>query len=52
MRISISNHKSILSEVGSTGKIGGIMADMGCKKIAFVTDKIILSLARKQLWIV
>jgi alcohol dehydrogenase class IV len=36
--------KSILSEVGSTAKIGGIMADMGCKKIAFVTDKIILEL--------
>ena len=36
--------KSILSEVGSTGKIGEIMADMGCKKVAFVTDKIILEL--------
>jgi alcohol dehydrogenase class IV len=36
--------KSILSEVGSTAKIGEIMADMGCKKIAFVTDKIILEL--------
>ncbi len=36
--------KSILSEVGSTAKIGEIMADMGCKKVAFVTDKIILEL--------
>jgi len=36
--------KSILSEVGSTSKIGGIMTDMGCKKIAFVTDKVILEL--------
>ncbi|MEO0327106.1 MAG: iron-containing alcohol dehydrogenase [Pseudomonadota bacterium] len=36
--------KSIISEVGSTAKIGGLMADMGCKKIAFVTDKIILEL--------
>ncbi len=36
--------KSIISEVGSTAKIGAIMADMGCKKIAFVTDKIILEL--------
>lgn len=36
--------KSILSEVGSTAKIGGIMADMGCKKVGFVTDKIILEL--------
>ncbi len=36
--------KSILCEVGSTAKIGELMAQMGCKKIAFVTDKIILEL--------
>ena len=36
--------KSIISEVGSTAKIGSLMADMGCQKIAFVTDKIILEL--------
>lgn len=36
--------KSVLSEVGSTAKIGEIMADMGCKKVGFVTDKIILEL--------
>ena len=36
--------KSILSEVGSTAKIGEIMSDMGCKKVAFVTDKMILEL--------
>ena len=35
---------SILSEVGSTEKIGQLMANMGCKKIAFVTDKMILEL--------
>jgi alcohol dehydrogenase class IV len=35
---------SILSEVGSTQKIGQLMADMGCRKIAFVTDKVILDL--------
>ena len=40
--------KSILSEVGSTSKIGGIMDDMGCKKIAFVTDKMILELGLAQ----
>lgn len=40
--------KSIISEVGSTAKIGEIMADMGCKKIAFVTDKIILELGLAQ----
>lgn len=39
---------SILSEVGSTEKIGQIMVDMGCKKIAFVTDKIILDLGLAQ----
>lgn len=35
---------SILSEVGSTEKIGGLMAEMGCKNVAFVTDKMILEL--------
>lgn len=35
---------SILSEVGSTEKIGQLMADMGCKNVAFVTDTIILKL--------
>ncbi|PIB23541.1 alcohol dehydrogenase [Amylibacter kogurei] len=35
---------SILSEVGSTEKIGQLMADMGCKNVAFVTDKMILEL--------
>ena len=40
--------KSIISEVGSTAKIGSIMADMGCRKIAFVTDKIILELGLAQ----
>ncbi|MEM0976080.1 MAG: iron-containing alcohol dehydrogenase [Pseudomonadota bacterium] len=36
--------KSILSEVGSTAKIGELMKDMGVTKVAFVTDKIILDL--------
>ena len=36
--------KSILCEVGATAKIGELMAQMGCKKVAFVTDKIILEL--------
>jgi alcohol dehydrogenase class IV len=35
---------AILSEVGSTEKIGRIMANMGCRKIAFVTDAMILKL--------
>lgn len=36
--------KSILSEVGATAKIGKIMAKSGCKKVAFVTDEMILKL--------
>ncbi len=36
--------KSILCEVGATAKIGNLMAEMGCNKIAFVTDKMILEL--------
>lgn len=40
--------KSILCEVGATEKIGEIMAQMGCRKIAFVTDAIILKLGLAQ----
>lgn len=40
--------KSVLSEVGATSKIGEIMAGMGCRKIGFVTDKIILELGLAQ----
>ncbi len=40
--------KSILCEVGATAKIGELMAQMGCKKVAFVTDKIILELGLAQ----
>ncbi|MEM1317802.1 MAG: iron-containing alcohol dehydrogenase [Pseudomonadota bacterium] len=39
---------NVLSEVGSTAKIGEIMAKQGCKKVAFVTDKIILELGLAQ----
>ena len=35
---------SVLSEVGATAKIGKIMADYGCKRVAFVTDAMILEL--------
>lgn len=41
---SFQTTRSVLSEVGATEKIGGIMSDMGCKKIAFITDQIILDL--------
>ena len=36
--------RSVLYEVGATGKIGGLLADRGCKKVAFVTDAMILEL--------
>ena len=36
--------KSILCEVGATTKIGALMAELGCKKVAFVTDEMILKL--------
>ncbi|MEO1721201.1 MAG: iron-containing alcohol dehydrogenase [Pseudomonadota bacterium] len=35
---------SVLCEVGATAKIGGIMAGLGCRKVAFVTDATILEL--------
>ncbi len=36
--------KSILCEVGATEKIGELISGMGCKKVAFVTDEMILKL--------
>jgi len=42
--LSFQTTRSVLCEVGATEKIGQIMADRGCKKIAFVTDEVILKL--------
>ena len=39
---------SVLSEVGASAKIGGIMAGMGCRKVAFVTDPMIVKLGLGQ----
>jgi alcohol dehydrogenase class IV len=36
--------RSVLCEVGATAKIGEIMATRGCRKVAFVTDAMILKL--------
>lgn len=36
--------KSVLYEPGATGRIGELMSDMGCRKVAFVTDSMILEL--------
>ncbi|MFT7593885.1 MAG: alcohol dehydrogenase class IV [Paracoccaceae bacterium] len=41
---SFQTTRSVLAEVGATAKIGEIMAARGCRKIAFVTDAIILEL--------
>ena len=41
---SFQTTRSVLYEVGATAKIGQIMADRGCKKVAFVTDPLILEL--------
>jgi hypothetical protein len=41
---SFQTTRSVLSEVGATAKIGEIMATRGCKKVAFVTDEMILKL--------
>jgi alcohol dehydrogenase class IV len=41
---SFQTTRSVLSEVGATEKIGAIMRDRGCKKIAFVTDPLIVKL--------
>ncbi|MEO0761035.1 MAG: iron-containing alcohol dehydrogenase [Pseudomonadota bacterium] len=51
MSFTFQTTPSILSEVGATAKIGGIAADLGCRKVAFVTDATIveLGLARAAL---
>lgn len=36
--------RSVLSDVGATAKIGEILATRGCRKVAFVTDDMILKL--------
>ena len=41
---SFQTTRSVLSEVGATEKIGALMADRGCRKVAFITDAIILKL--------
>ena len=41
---SFQTTRSVLSEIGATEKIGSIMKDRGCKKIAFITDPVILKL--------
>lgn len=41
---SFQTTRSVLSEAGATAEIGKILASRGCKKAAFVTDKMILDL--------
>jgi len=42
--LSFQTTRSVLFESGATGKIGQLMADRGCKRVAFVTDAMILKL--------
>jgi len=39
--LSFQTTRSVLCEVGATAKIGQIISDRGCKKVAFITDEII-----------
>lgn len=41
---SFQTTRSVLSEIGATERVGGIMADLGCRKVAFITDQVILDL--------
>ena len=41
---SFQTTRSVLSEIGATAKIGEILAARGCRKVAFVTDAMILKL--------
>ncbi len=41
---SFQTTRSVLSEVGATAKIGEIVKDQGCRKVALVTDEMILKL--------
>ena len=41
---SFQTTRSILSEIGATARIGTIMAEMGCRKVALVTDEGVLGL--------
>jgi len=42
--LSFQTTRSVLYEEGATSKIGQMMADRGCQKVAFVTDAMILKL--------
>lgn len=41
---SFQTTRSVLAEVGATGRIGEIMGARGCRKVAFITDTMILKL--------
>lgn len=41
---SFQTTRSVVAEVGATSKIGELLANRGCQKVAFVTDEIILKL--------
>ena len=41
---SFQTTRSVLAEIGATAKIGEILKARGCRKVAFVTDAMILKL--------
>ena len=41
---SFQTTRSVLAEIGATARIGAYLADKGCRKVAFVTDEMILKL--------
>ena len=41
---SFQTTPSVLAEVGATAKIGALLAGRGCRKVAFITDDMILKL--------
>lgn len=41
---SFQTTRSVLAEIGATGRIGEIMAARGCRRVAFITDAMILKL--------
>lgn len=41
---SFQTTRSVIAEIGATARMGGLLAEQGCRKVAFVTDATILEL--------
>jgi len=42
--LNFETTRKVLAEIGATSKIGAMMADLGCARVAFVTDPVILEM--------